>query len=184
MGVSEKVNEHKEVFILSYGCDLDHSNINFLVKERLMPFSHWHNKKSPNETDICVQYEVFDVNRKKHKQLYYGHKFYINKIRLEAFLYSLSKLKGNHVYANPQVRGHACALIDGVEYTGRVYESLEDAQTLVFIDEDSTNNMPLREKLPSLRKELHFLKMPINITFEESDLLVAKWIKSIINEIK
>jgi len=64
MGVSEKVNEHKEVFILSYGCDLDHSNINFLVKERLMPFSH---KKSPNETDICVQYEVFDVNRKKHK---------------------------------------------------------------------------------------------------------------------
>jgi hypothetical protein len=181
MGVSEKVNEHKEVFILSYGCDLDHSNINFLVKERLMPFSH---KKSPNETDICVQYEVFDVNRKKHKQLYYGHKFYINKIRLEAFLYSLSKLKGNHVYANPLVRGHAYALIDGVEYTGRIYESFEDAQTLVFIDEESINNIPLREKLPSLRKELHFLKTPINIPFEESDLLVAKWVKSIINEIK
>ncbi len=177
------MNEQKEVFILSYGCDLDHSNIAFLVKERLMPFSHWHNKKSPKETDICVQYEVFDVNRKKHKQLYYGHKFYINKLRLEAFMYSLSKLKGNHVYANPQVRGHAIALIDGVEFTGRVYESLEDGQNLIFLDEESTYNIPLREKLPTLPIELHFLKIPNNIFFEESDLLFGIWIKSIINEI-
>jgi hypothetical protein len=29
----------KTVFLLSYGCDLDHYNIDFLVKERLMPFA-------------------------------------------------------------------------------------------------------------------------------------------------
>lgn len=34
-----EVNKLKEVFILSYGCDLDHNNIDFLVNERLMPYS-------------------------------------------------------------------------------------------------------------------------------------------------
>jgi len=177
------VNEHEEVFILSYGCDLDHSNIDYLVKERLLPFSHWTNKKRPKETDICVRYEVFDINPKKHKQLYYGHKFNINKMRLEAFMYSLSKLKGNHVYVHPKVRGHVNVYIDDLEYSGRVYQTLVNDQKLIFIDEESENNFTLREKLPKLQKDLHCLKMQSNITFEERDLLVTNWINRIINEI-
>jgi len=177
------LNELNEVFILSYGCDLDHSNIDYLVKERLLPFSHWTYKKQPKETDICVRYETFDINPKKHKQLYYGHKFYINKTRLEAFMYSLSKLKGNHIYLNPRARGHAYVYIDDLEYTGRVYKTLDGGQKLVFIDEESENNYPLREKLPVLRKDLHYLKIKSDLTFEESDMLISNWIKSIINEI-
>ena len=138
------MNERKEIFILSYGCDLDHSNIAFLVKERLMPFSDFYSKKLPNETDICVRYETFDINPNKHRELYYAHAFFINKIRLEAFMYSLSKLKGSHVYLNPRVRGHIKATIDGLEYTSRVYGTLEDRETLIFIDEESTNNIELR----------------------------------------
>jgi len=37
----------KTVFLLSYGCDLDHNNIDFLVKERLIPFDEkclWPNR--------------------------------------------------------------------------------------------------------------------------------------------
>lgn len=176
------MNEQKEVFILSYGCDLDHSNIAFLVKERLMPFSNWLNKKLPNETDICVHYEAFDINRKKHEQLYYGHDFYINKIRLEAFKFSLSKLKGEHIYVHPQARGHIETLIDGLEYTGRVYETLEDEQELIFLDEESTNNIELREILPSLPRELQFLKIPNNTIFEEREVLFSNWVRKIINE--
>lgn len=176
--------ERKEVFILSYGCDLDHSNIAFLVKERLMSFSNWYSRKSPKETDICVRYEAFDINRNKHQQLYYGHEFYINKIRLEAFMHSLSKLKGSHVYLNPLVRGHIEATIDGLEYTGRVYETLEDGQQLIFIDEESTNNIALRDKLPSLPKDFQYLKIPKDTNFEESYSLFSSWIQSIISKPK
>jgi len=178
------VNERKEIFILSYGCDLDHSNIAFLVKERLMSFSDFYSRKSPNETDICVRYETFDINPNKHQQLYYAHAFFINKIRLEAFMYSLSKLKGSHVYLNPRVRGHIEATIDGLEYTGRVYETLEDGADLIFVDEESTNNIELRENLPFLPSELQFLKIPKNTRVEERNLLFANWIQKIISETK
>ncbi len=178
------MNERKEVFILSYGCDLDHNNIAFLVKERLMPFSDWYSRKSPKETDICVRYEAFDINLTKHKQLYYAYSFYINKTRLEAFMHSLSKLKGNHVYLNPRVRGHIEATIDSLDYTGRVYENLEDGEDLIFVDEESINNIKLRERLLSLPSELQVLKIPKNKSFEERNLLFANWIIGITPEIK
>ncbi|WP_155592260.1 hypothetical protein [Lysinibacillus cavernae] len=73
------MKKYEEVFILSYGCDLDHSNIDYLVKERLLPFSHWHNNKTPKETAICVRYEAFDINPKKHKQLYLDINFILIK---------------------------------------------------------------------------------------------------------
>ncbi|MGE7919808.1 hypothetical protein ACQKM9_12770 [Viridibacillus sp. NPDC093762] len=178
----------KEVFILSYGCNLDHSNINYLVKERLIPFSvnraYWRNEKPPKESEICLIYDVFDINRNKHKDnLYYLDKFYINEVRLESFLYSLSKLKGNHVYAKPNVRGHAYVQIDNVEYTGRIYKTLEDGVCLVFLDEESEHNIELREKLPFLPSGLHFLKMSNDLSLEDSNTLVAEWIQRIINEV-
>ncbi len=98
-------------------------------------------------------------------------------------MYSLSKLKGNHVYVHPKVRGHVNVYIDDLEYTGRVYQTLVNDQKLIFIDEESENNFTLREKLPKLQKDLHCLKMQSNITFEERDLLVTNWINRIINEI-
>ncbi|MGE7919815.1 hypothetical protein ACQKM9_12810 [Viridibacillus sp. NPDC093762] len=178
----------KEVFILSYGCDLDHSNIDYLVKERLMPFSveraYWRKEKPPKESDICLYYDVFEINRNKLNKGYYGNTFYINEMRLESFMYSLSKLKGNHVYGNPNVRAHAYVFIDNVEYTGRIYESLVDNEYLVFLDEESLNNIELREKLPSLQRELHYLSMPKGLSLEERDLLVAEWIRRIISEVK
>lgn len=179
----------KEFFILSYGCDLDHNNIDFLVKERLMPYSvnrtYLQNKKHmPKESDVCLYYDVFDINRNKHKDnIYYVDKFYINEVRLKAFMYSLSKLKGNHIYANPKVRGHSYVSIDNVEYTGRVYESLVDKNRLVFLDEESSENIELRNKLPLLPRELHFLTIPNGVSFEKSDLLVANWIKKIKNHV-
>lgn len=178
------MDEHKEVFILSYGCDLDHSNVAFLVKERLMPFCSWYNRNPAKETDICVRYDAFDINRNKHEELYYSHTFYINKIRLDAFMHALSKLKGNHVYLNPCVRGHIEATINGLEYTGRIYEKLVDGEELIFIDEESKNNIEIREKLPSLPKELQFLKMQKNKSFEERNLLFVNWIQRIISETK
>ncbi|QNK87807.1 hypothetical protein H7992_22005 [Sporosarcina sp. resist] len=182
----------KEVFIFSYGCDLDHNNIDVLVKERLMPYSdhrsYLRNEMPPKESDICLKYDVFDINRNKHKDnLYSLDKFYINKVRLEAFMYSLSKLKGDHIYANPNVRGHATVNLDNVEYTARVYGAVVDEvddKRLVFLDEESLSNVELREKLPSLPSDLQFLTMPIEITLEERESLVSEWIQRIICEVK
>ena len=175
----------KELFILSYGCDLDHSNIDFLVKERLMPYSvdraYWRNERPPKESEICLKYDVFDFNRNKHKDnLYSFDNFYINEIRLEAFMYSLSKLKGNHVYAHPNVRGHVNVDLDNKEYTARVYRSIENDKRLIFLDEESHNNVELREKLPSLPSDLQFLTAPSGITYEETQLFVSEWMQRII----
>lgn len=41
-------------------------------------------------------------------------------------MYSLSKLKGDHIYANQNVRGHANVFIENVEYTARVYGPIVD----------------------------------------------------------
>lgn len=180
----------KEFFILSYGCNLDHNNIDFLVKERLMPYSsnkaYRKNKKYlPKASDICLSYDVFDINRNKHKDnLYYIDKFYINEERLKAFMYSLSKLKGNHIYAAPNVRGHVNVSIDDVEYSARVYSTLSKNDSIVFLDEEGSANAELRERLPFLPTELHCLTISDDVSFEESDLLVIEWIQRVISEVK
>ena len=179
----------KEVFILSYGCDLDHNNIDFLVKERLMPYSvdraYWRNERPPKESEINLQYDVFDINRNKHNDnLYSFDKFYINEVRFEAFLYSLSKLKGDHIYAVRNMKGHVTVYLDNKEYTARVYMTVKDDKNLIFLDEESHENIPLREKLPYFPSDLRFLTVSSEITYEEAQVLVSEWIQCILSELE
>lgn len=60
----------KTVFLLSYGSDLDHNTINFLVKERLKPYARGKgnklNMKVSRHPEIILIYDVYDVNLNKH----------------------------------------------------------------------------------------------------------------------
>lgn len=60
----------KEKLLLIYGSNLDHSNINFLVKDRLSRFevkSGYIPRKTDTNRDILFHYDVYDVNLEKHK---------------------------------------------------------------------------------------------------------------------
>lgn len=176
----------KTVFILTYGCDLDHSNIDFLVNERLLPFKKYYNKPNKrisNNPEIKLVYDVYDVNRKKHiENKYFLEEFYITETQLKAFEYSLSKLKGNTVRCNPSIRGHYFLRISGIEYSARNYHSLEKTE-LIFLDEEEVNNKRLRKLLNTLPEEMQWLEVSLGKNFEEREQMVNNWIKTLLSKI-
>lgn len=176
----------KTIFLLSYGCNLDHNNIDFLVKERLMPFTKYKgnkpNKTIPRTPEILLIYDVYDVNRNKHvDNKYYLEEFFISETRLQAFEYSLSKLKGHHMQCRPYARGHYNVFIDGKEYSSRVYQTLSSDNELFFLDEETFHNIGLREKSHNLPSELQWLTLPQKLDPADRGSAISNWIQKIIN---
>lgn len=175
----------ENVFLLSYGCDLDHSNIDFLVKERLMPFAHKENKmnkRNSNDLSIRMLYDVYDVNSKKHiDNNYYLEEFIVSEAHFLAFEYSLSKLKGNHIRCRPYARGHYDLTINGKEYSTRVYQKLSGDHELFFIDDEAIHNIVLRKHIHALPNELQWLVLPKNIEDIKRECAIFDWIQSSLN---
>lgn len=174
------------VFLLSFGCDLDHSNIDFLVKERLMPYAitEKNEMKMKNSKHLAVRmmYDVYDVNRNKHvDNKYYLEEFIISEAHLLAFEYSLSKLKGNHIRCRPYARGHYDLTINEKEYSTRVYQKLSDDNELFFIDEESIHNISIRKKTHKLPSELQWLMLPKDIKTNERESSINEWMQTVLN---
>ncbi|WP_251659725.1 hypothetical protein [Sporosarcina aquimarina] len=174
------------MFLLSYGCDLDHSNIDFLVKERLMPFAIKREDKTKrrNVKDLTIHlmYDVYDVNWNKHEDnKYYLEEFLISETHLLAFEYSLSKLKGNHSRCRPYARGHYDLTINEKEYSLRVYQKLSGDKELFFIDEESLHNTSLRIQNHKLPRELQWLLLTTEIETYEREAAIIEWIQTVLN---
>ncbi|WP_421664358.1 hypothetical protein [Lysinibacillus telephonicus] len=121
----------KKILLLTYGCNLDHSNIAYLVKDRLRPFEiKWGEipRKVDPKRDVLFQYDVYDVNMEMNKRSgdVYFHQYLISEDHLSAFEYSLSKLnKGIHTRCHLDARGHFYVEIDNVEYSARTLIPLD-----------------------------------------------------------
>lgn len=175
----------KTVFLLSYGCNLDHKNIDFLVKERLLPFARREgnkaNKKIARHPEILLMYDVYDVNWNKHvDNKYYLEEFFISEAHLQAFEYSLSKLKGQHIRCKPYARGHHELSIDGKEYSVRVYRTLSGDSELFFLDDEAIHNGRLREKNHILPDDLQWLMLTKNINTTEREAAISEWLREIL----
>ncbi len=176
----------KKILLLTYGCNLDHSNIGYLVKERLSPFEiEWGeipSKVNPKR-NVLFQYDVYDVNvemNKKSGDIYF-HQYLISEDHLSAFEYSLSKLnKGNNTRCHLDARGHYYVDIDNVEYSARTLISLDKQSIFVFLDEDSHFNSFIRSQLHLLPTELHYLILDYNLSYKEKELKVKSWIQQIL----
>ncbi|VDG96802.1 Uncharacterised protein [Lysinibacillus sphaericus] len=174
------------VFLLSYGCDLDHSNIEFLVKKRLMPNAitkeNKMNKRISKHLTIRMMYDVYDINWNKHvDNKYYLEEFVITEAHLQAFEYSLSKLKGNHIRCRPYSRGHYDLTINGKEYSTRVYQEILGDNELFFIDEEAIHNLCLRKQNHKLPSELQWLMLPKDIETTERESAINDWIQTVLN---
>lgn len=173
------------VFLLSYGSDLDHSNIAFLVKERLMPFTlakeSKTNKRNSKHLTIRLMYDVYDINWNKHvDNAFYLEEYSISEAHLLAFEYSLSKLKGNHIRCLPYARGHYELTINGRDYSTRVYEQILEETELFFIDEEAIHNSRLRQQNHKLPKELQWLTLSKSIETTERDAAILEWMNTIL----
>ena len=143
----------KEKLLLIYGCNLDHSNINFLVKDRLSRFQVNYGyipRKSEKNRDILFRYDVYDVNLERHINSADGwfNDYLISECQFEAFEYSLSKLTiATIVRCQPNIRGHYEPIINGVEYSALIRRTNDEKRDIVFIDLNSENNAMIRSKM-------------------------------------
>ena len=175
------------MFILSYGRNLDYNHIEYLLKDRLMPYVKFHNKHNKNiakKHEIKLVYDTYDVNKEKHQEnKYIFGEYYISEALLQGFEYSLKKLKGYHFRCDPRVRGHYTVTINNKEYSARVYHKLDPKEGLVFLDEEEYSNIELRKKIHLLPQNLHWLTLSLDYTFEEKEVKVRQWIKTIIEHV-
>lgn len=175
----------KTVFLLSYGSDLDHNTIDFLVKERLKPFARRNgnklNMKVSLHPEILLMYDVFDVNLNKHvDNKFYLEKFLISEAHFQAFEYSLYKLKGHHIQCRPYARGHYELSINGNKYSARVYQTLSNDKELFFLDEEAIHNSSLREKNHELPIDLQWLVLPKDIDKTERETAIFDWMNKVL----
>ena len=175
----------KTVFLLSYGSDLDHNNIDFLVKERLKPFARCKgnklNKKVSRHPEILLMYDVYDVHLNKHvDNKYYLEEFLISAAHFQAFEYSLSKLKGHHIQCRPYARGHYELSINGKNYSTRVYQTLSSDKELFFLDEEEIHSSSLREKNHKLPTDLQWLILPKDIEQTGRETAIFDWINEVL----
>ncbi|MGM7682637.1 hypothetical protein ACSVDA_10840 [Cytobacillus sp. Hm23] len=175
------------VFILSYGCSLDHSNIDFLLNDRLMPFKKFYNNVNKNissNPEIKLIYDVFDVHSERHTEnKYFLEEFYISKTQLASFEHSLIKLKGNHIRCRPNTRGHIYTYINGKEYTGRVFVTSEHKKHLIFLDDESMDNAELRQKLHLLPEQLQSLVFSNDFEYKDIESIFTEWIQILIERL-
>lgn len=179
----------KRVLLLIYGCNLDHSNISFLERDRLSRFEvEWDyvpceiNEKQ----DVLFQYDVYDVNLEKNRKNSYSwfSKYIISERQLDAFEYSLSKLNmGTYFRCNPNIRGHIEVIVNDLEYSAAVLGTEDNEMLIYLIDEESENNKTIRSKLHLIPNEMRFLTIDNGFSYEEKKLKVKEWIEGILRAI-
>lgn len=87
----------KGILLANYGCNLDHYNIHYLVKDRLSKFEvEWGDipENKNEEGNILFQMDVYDINmemNRKSEDIYF-HPYIINEEQISAFESSLFNL--------------------------------------------------------------------------------------------
>ncbi|QDQ02449.1 hypothetical protein FOH38_19375 [Lysinibacillus fusiformis] len=179
----------KQVLLLIYGCNLDHSNISFLEKDRLSRFEvEWDYVpcKLNEKRDILFQYDVYDVNLEKNRKCScrWFSKYLISERQLDAFEYSLSKLNmGKYIRCNPNIRGHIEVIVNDLEYSAGILGTEDNKMLIFLIDEESENNEMIRSKLHLVPMEMQFLTIDNGFSYEEEKLKVKEWIEGILRAI-
>ncbi|MEK4535655.1 hypothetical protein NST21_09950 [Peribacillus sp. FSL K6-1552] len=174
-----------DYFLLTFGCNLDHSNIEYLVKERLEPYvrpikknNKWtdENTKIRKDSTIHFMYDVYDVNDKKHSEnLYYIKDYYLTEAQLLGFEHSLRKLKGNHIWCRPNTRGHFNLKIEEIEYTGHIYVTVNNDKEIRLLDREEPNS--LRGQIHLVPEKDQWVELPRSMTEEEKDKRTLNWIR-------
>ena len=176
----------KKILLLTYGCNLVHSNINYLVKDRLSPFEiEWGNipKNVDGKRNVLFQYDVYDANIENNNKVsdIYFHQYLISENHLNAFEYSLSKLnKGMNTCCHLDARGHIEIEIDHIEYSARTLIPIDKKTIIILLDEEAEANAFIRFQLHLLPAELQYLIVDYKLSYDEQKFKMKRWIQQIL----
>ena len=176
----------KEILLAIYGCNLNHSDLSDLVKNRLGNFEiAWGNpSENANEKrNILVQMDVYDVSMEMNRKSgdIYFHQYLISEDYLNAFENALSNLNvGFKKRCHLNARGHIEVEIDNTEYSARTLVTLDNETIIYFLDEEAEANKYIRPQLYRSPSELHYLTLNYKLSYEERKTKVQNWIEQIL----
>ncbi len=177
----------EEILLFNYGCGLDYSNINNLVKEKLSPFEiKWDDIPEiiEGKRNILFRYDVYDVNIEHNRILAenYFHLYLISEEHLSNFEGSLTISNyGEHIRCGLNAMGHIEVEINNIEYSARSLISIDKKTIIYLLDEEAEANALIRSQLHLLPIELHYLILDYGLSYEKHKLKVRSWIQQIYN---
>ncbi|ANA80555.1 hypothetical protein PVOR_04383 [Paenibacillus vortex V453] len=179
---------HKRRFLLTFGRNLDHSNIDYLVKSRLSRYKggiqkDYFNTVLKKGAEVILNYQIIDTNFDRISSRYYLDDFHLTEAQKNGFLLSLSKLKGTHVWCDPRIQGHAFCVVGDIEFSFYVYRSLEGQEYRFpqYYNHDGNADIIVHSQLPKMPEEEQYLCFPTDWSLEVKDEITIKWIQKLIN---
>lgn len=177
----------QKILLFTYGCGLDFSIINNLVKEKLSPFEiKWDDipETVDGKRNILFRYDVYDVNLENNRRLadIYFHLYLISEEHLSNIERSLTILNnGEHIRCGLNAMGHIEVEINNIEYSARSLISIDKKTIIYLLDEEAEANALIRSQLHLLPIELHYLILDYGLSYEKRKLKVRSWIQQIYN---
>jgi hypothetical protein len=174
-------------FLVTFGYNLDHSNIDYLVSDRLSRHKgriqkDYFDPVLHKGAAFILNYQIIDTNAARVSQRYYLDDYHVTEAQLQGFLYSLNNLKGTHMLCNPTKQGHHWTVIDEIEYSCYAYQTL-DGRDLRFIEynNDTRADANMKKGIPRIPEHQHYLTFPSDCSQEEKDRRLTDWFKGIID---
>ncbi|QDH21773.1 hypothetical protein [Saccharibacillus brassicae] len=181
------MTDEQKKFIVSYGVDLDHNNMEFLTESLLTPylddiFFRKNKKASKEEARAIVQIQTMDLNPRKPSYTYYTNEYYVTVAQLEGFKYGLSKLKGKHVLCDPDVQGHFWSKKGEIEFSFNLYCTLEGSYLLFYqFGEDFLADELILKSIHRFPESKRYLEFSKDVSKEERKRLIENWIEAMTN---
>ncbi|NMO95020.1 hypothetical protein HII30_04365 [Paenibacillus lemnae] len=178
--------EKRRTLLLTFGHNLDHSNIHALVQDRLAKNKgglqkDYFDPVLHKGAEVILNYRTIDTNFNRISDKYYLDDYHLTESQINGFQYSLQRLKGCHVFCEPRIRGHAYAVVKGIEFSFYVHRSLDGIDYLFpQYWEDANADQIVRRQLPKLPEHEQFLEMPAAISDAEKDEIKMSWILKLV----
>ncbi|MFJ8517132.1 hypothetical protein [Lysinibacillus xylanilyticus] len=177
----------KHIAFLTYGNQLDEKAIDELIATYLTEESNDDSNK------FNIRYDTYDADVKSPHRNHWIFGIQMDKERLLEFEATIQRLDGTHIRIQHRSRGHYEVEIDGKLYSTKVYRTREcskvyrkpvEGRYLLFIDEESEDNVLLRSKMHLMPEKLQSLSISATISREEWEVYVRDWIKRLLKIIQ
>ncbi|MGE7909699.1 hypothetical protein [Lysinibacillus xylanilyticus] len=177
----------KHIAFLTYGNQLDEKAIDELIATYLTEESNDDSNK------FNIRYDTYDADVKSPHRNHWIFGIQMDKELLLEFEATIQRLDGTHIRIQHRSRGHYEVEIDGKLYSTKVYWTREcskvyrkpvEGKYLLFIDEESEDNVLLRSKMHLMPEKLQSLSISATISREEWEVYVRDWIKRLLKIIQ
>ncbi|WP_172195766.1 hypothetical protein [Saccharibacillus qingshengii] len=168
--IPESPNTGSRRLLITFGADLDHSNMDYLVRTLLKPYvsetlqTDYTHPVLRKGAELVLNLETFDTSPGRPFERYFAEDYHLTQAQLDGFLYKFRQLKGTHVFGNPNVRGHAEAVRGELEFSFLITHTLGGEALYVHYagqTEGDGDKIALR-LIPLLPPEERHLLMPID----------------------